>query len=405
MNVVHGDDDVLALRDFVVAGESVGLLGAADEHGRVWVEAHRFVDAAREVLELRVVVKGGGALGAEDAVNLALRLRHLVRVLGEEVERPREDGAGGFVSGDEHGEEVVAELLFGNLRACCEEEAQDGGVRLVEVFLVARDALALLLHHALALGDEHLGALLDGAHRRLRLALARGEQPEPRHLPDGEQVGGALLRLFERGVDGLDDGRFGVERLKVVVEHRLPDDVESHLRHARLDVDSRSCRRGRRELLREVLCARAEDARHHRVEVRLVERRRHRPPPPHPQIALRHGEAVAKQKLRNLAHETLLVKRVVFEHVLRRLRLGNHHETRYRAGRKQVHRTRLVHPFVQSEKQGAPQQVLNVLRLCVTPRNIRLITPVPLQRGQPAWTHKSCPRTLHILASAGLVLR
>mmetsp|Transcript_10589 Transcript_10589/g.19196 ORF Transcript_10589/g.19196 Transcript_10589/m.19196 type:complete len:231 (-) Transcript_10589:95-787(-) len=132
-----------------------------------------------------------------------------------------------------------------------------------------------------------------------------------------------------------------------------------------------------------------------------MERWAHRLPTYAPIITDRNRDAVPEQKLRHLRNNALIVDvafRVVSgaQHKLGDLGVRDHEEAANGARWQQIHWPRLHHPLVQRLEERPAQQVLNVLRLCVSHGNVRLASPQSTQLRQPTRRRERPPRALDV---------
>ena len=111
-------EDVLAEEEMGFGWDAIGAkgdcFGGHAAHGPGgWVESHGFGEDLLGVAEVGVVGEGGEAV-AEDGVQFGVEAGFCVGVLAEEVPSPGEGVGYGFVSGEEDGENFVADLLVGH---------------------------------------------------------------------------------------------------------------------------------------------------------------------------------------------------------------------------------------------------------------------------------------------------
>mmetsp|Transcript_11671 Transcript_11671/g.36092 ORF Transcript_11671/g.36092 Transcript_11671/m.36092 type:complete len:240 (+) Transcript_11671:678-1397(+) len=235
---------------------------------------------------------------------------------------------------DEDAHQVIAQLVGRRLLAAGQKKAQQRGIaviheqRVVQVVLAARlgfeDALGLchqLLHRP---ANERDGVPGDP------LALRHGARDGAGQLVDGHQVHCAGLALLERGVYSLHQRVLGGQAIEVVVECRLTDHVQRHLRQLVLQVDGLAHVGGGAQLASQHLCARNHRLAHHCLDVLAVDARRHRLAPQLPLLPLEKRKAVAKGPVLAAAHlgdGALVVEpTVALQHIAQRLGVRHHHE-------------------------------------------------------------------------------
>ena len=143
----HGDEGVLLQLVFAADGLVLQRRDAIGRRRRP--QPQRFLQDLRDVGELGDLLIGrlGVEVGAEHAVDLLIGLLEHVGMLEQRIERARQQAAGGLVSGDQEGIDLVADVDVVELFA---GRAVDAGHHGAEHVLFAFGGLGVLA----ALGDD-----------------------------------------------------------------------------------------------------------------------------------------------------------------------------------------------------------------------------------------------------------
>ncbi len=225
----HQDGGERALPELVLAAADGLVLERRDAIGRRRrPQPQRLFQDLRDVGELRHLLVGRLRIdiGAEDAIDLLVRLLENVGVLEQRIERVGQQAACGLVARDQKGVDLVADVDVVELLA---GRAVDAGHHRGEHVLLVVDALRTLA----ALGDDLVDHLVHegDVFRERPAALLHPELLErqaARHH-DG----------FERAHQRFDEGMVvaPVERVEAVVEAAEADRVQRQRRHVVDDVD------------------------------------------------------------------------------------------------------------------------------------------------------------------------
>mmetsp|Transcript_7065 Transcript_7065/g.17551 ORF Transcript_7065/g.17551 Transcript_7065/m.17551 type:complete len:299 (-) Transcript_7065:979-1875(-) len=222
VKVPHRDEKVSSGLDFVPIQRD-SLHRTADEHGRLGVEPHRLVDDASGELQVHHVLGCGLAVAAH-LIHLSLNTRLDLRVGGQEEGGPGEHRRCSLVARDEQGHEVVAELLGRDVVSAGDEKVQNGRIRFAHVLL--HELLVFVLDDFFGPRNEPVEGVVHHNERLLARLLPRHQPLQRGHLPVRDESDGAVLGLPQHGVHRLDNRIVLSERVEVVVEHRLADDVQ-----------------------------------------------------------------------------------------------------------------------------------------------------------------------------------
>mmetsp|Transcript_15603 Transcript_15603/g.33816 ORF Transcript_15603/g.33816 Transcript_15603/m.33816 type:complete len:481 (-) Transcript_15603:455-1897(-) len=353
VQVPHRNEDVRALEqlDLLVGGglRQLHLLhGAPDQQGGLGVQPQRLRDGVPHQLQARQLLVLRPRAVAHHLVHLGLHLRHDLGVGGEEERRPREHGGGGLVPGHQHGHQVVAQLLVGRLLpAQVHQEPQQR--RVLHLFVVhvlevleVRGGAALV-----CLADELSQHVVDQLQVRLEPSLPRHHQAGAGDVPVGEVEGGAVLRLAQHVVHGLDHGGLLLHAAKVVVEHRLADDVQRHAAELRLHVQHLLlvCRLA--ELVGEDVGAVGKEV-HHALQPGVVEAGHDGAAADLPRLQVRGDQPGAHDGLQDLRQDALVEGGGARAQDLLRRQRVRHHDERLRAERQLVDTAVLLEVTLQS---------------------------------------------------------
>mmetsp|Transcript_8221 Transcript_8221/g.23391 ORF Transcript_8221/g.23391 Transcript_8221/m.23391 type:complete len:670 (-) Transcript_8221:431-2440(-) len=366
VDVVERDEDVrttgdLRLEADATLREDVVLERAADEQRRLRVHAQALGHAEAHELEVLHLVHVRQPI-PKLRVHLLLHPSKEGGVLGELVDGPGKRGRRGLVTGDEHGHQVVAQLLRVRLLAArVHEEAQQR--RVVELAVVA--PLEVLDVRLLAGAERLADAVVEGAvkevHVLLELALARDEVRGERQLPVGRRGHGAVLGLAQRGDGGSHHGGVGLALgIKVVVKNGLADDVEREGAELVLHVHGIARLGGLVEDVRAGLLRHVAEHAAHVAEPGLVEARHDGAAALVPGLRVRRDEALAHDGLEDLGEDALVVALgVVAQHVLEDLRVGHDGEA-LRAEAELEEPALVLVELVQAEVHGTVLQAVHL---------------------------------------------
>ena len=173
-----------------------------------------------------------------DTVQFVTQLCNALRVLRQLEQRPGEDCGGGFMTRNEHGHEVVAQLGVGcALPAQVHQKAEQRRVLHPAVVPGLQVSQVSALRRGLRCSNQLIQRPVDGFHVLPELDLTWHNVGGPGDVPVREVEGAAVLRLAEDAVHGLNHWRFLSHRPKTVIEHAQANDVQRHAAEQRLHVN------------------------------------------------------------------------------------------------------------------------------------------------------------------------
>eukprot|EP00967_Tisochrysis_lutea_P114142 scaffold181686_cov32-Tisochrysis_lutea.AAC.1 len=161
------------------------------------------------------------------------------------------------------------------------------GLERLEVFCVARSETAL---------DELIQLAVEDVHVAIEVAQPRHYLVGARHLPVRERHKRAVLNLTQGAHGGFDDRRLLANRVKVVVEDCLADDVQRERAKALLHVNARTRARVGAQL-RDELVVGLPKLRDHPLKVELVKGRGDGTPPLGPRLGIGGDESLAHDEV------------------------------------------------------------------------------------------------------------
>jgi len=186
------------LRDRVI-----GFRAAADDPGGR-IEAHGFGEHTLGVFQVRKIVEGGQA-AVENPVDFVIKLLGGGGVLREQIPGPHQSVGGGFVSGEEQREGLVADLLV----------AHTGATVLVLSEKEHRKKVAFVLLTGAAFGDDAVDRFVeksarffktaDGGQRQLFDPFGKRHQ---HHVEQDHHLGEGVADLVGVGGDVGAEQRF-----------------------------------------------------------------------------------------------------------------------------------------------------------------------------------------------------
>mmetsp|Transcript_5626 Transcript_5626/g.7843 ORF Transcript_5626/g.7843 Transcript_5626/m.7843 type:complete len:477 (-) Transcript_5626:346-1776(-) len=331
VDVVHGDEQVHPAHDrhrvaLVGLGQLVVSQRPADEQRRLGVLAQGLRDAQPHQLQFPDVLHGGRAV-AHHRVHLGLHRPQQLRLLRHLEEHPGEHGGGGLVAGDEHGHEVVAQLLArGVLPPQVHQEPQQAGVG--DGVVVA--CLKLLQVHSVLRGQRPRHQLVqhvvEHAQVRVEPAQPRHQQPRAGQVPVGQRDLAAVLHLLQQRVHRLHDRRLLGDGAEIVVEDALADDVQRDGAELLLHVHLLAALREPLQLVHKVHVALVEEL-HHALQPGLVEAGHDRAPPDLPGLLIGRDEPLPHDWIQQLCQHALVVfGGVIPQHVAGRNGVTDHQE-------------------------------------------------------------------------------
>mmetsp|Transcript_267 Transcript_267/g.629 ORF Transcript_267/g.629 Transcript_267/m.629 type:complete len:501 (-) Transcript_267:579-2081(-) len=306
----------------------------ANQQGRLGVQPQRLGHDQPQILHVLDILVGGHAV-AQHPVDLGLDLGHLLRMLRQLEQRPGQHRGRGLVPRDQHGHEIVPQLLVVDVGAAHVHQKPQQR-RILDVGVIALFELLDILHLA-----RTLRAIDEVGQHRVQYVEVGVELPQTRHdLVSERQVpvrGGGhatVLGLDERGVHGLDHGGLVRDRSEFVIEHGESDDVEGDGAELFLHLDLATGLAGGRVVLGgrllqisyQALVAVPEQA-HHVIQPRLVERGHDGTTSHAPRLGIRGDQPLAHDGLQYLREDALVVQGVgIPQHVLRLHRVRYHQE-------------------------------------------------------------------------------
>ena len=184
---------------------------------------------------------------------------------------------------DEQRHQVVPQLLRRDVVAGRDEEVENRRIVPGEVLL--DELLVGVFHDFLGSLDEHVERVVDHDERLLARLLPWHQPLKRRHLPVRDERHAAVLSLAQHGVHRLDHRVVLLQRVEIIVEHRLADDVQRQARVEVLHLHRLTLRLGLGELRAAVDAAVAEHV-HHGRHVLFMQRRHHHPAPNLPRLTV-----------------------------------------------------------------------------------------------------------------------
>ena len=260
---------------------------------------------------------------------------------------------------DEQRHEVVPELLGRHVVPGGDEKVEDGRIVAAEVLL--DEFLVRVLHNLLGALDEHVESVVDDDERFLARLLPRHEPPERRDLPVRDERHRSVLSLAKHGVHSLDHRVILLERVEVVVEDSLADDVQRQTGVEVLHLHRLTLALGFGELRATVHAAVSEHV-HHRRHVLFVQTRHHGSPPNLPRLAVGGDQAGAHDEVQNLGQQALAEGvGLRQQHLLRHL-VVRHDDELLRPDGEDEHLAVREEELVQRDKHGLAGDLANVTR-------------------------------------------
>mmetsp|Transcript_17425 Transcript_17425/g.50761 ORF Transcript_17425/g.50761 Transcript_17425/m.50761 type:complete len:289 (-) Transcript_17425:1110-1976(-) len=148
MNVVQRDEEVHAPDGGRLSSSSLGddvlLPAATDQQRRFGIHPQSLGDDQTQISHPLDILQGRIAI-SHDLIDLGPYLGHAFGVLGQFEQRPGQDRGGGLVPGDEHGHQIVPQLLVIDIGAPhIDQESQQA--RIVDLIVIPILQLLQIFH-------------------------------------------------------------------------------------------------------------------------------------------------------------------------------------------------------------------------------------------------------------------